>query len=291
MLRVVKELDGYAIQATDGVVGEVTDVLFDDESWVIRYLVVDTGNWLAGRAVLISPIAIAQLIPGKNALQVPMTMEQVRNSPDVDTHRPVSRQYEVRYFGYYGYYPYYWGTSALWGVSDYPAGLLSRLGPTDAGADLQQVSRDRGHVTPASDSHEHDDPHLRSASEVIHYHIEASDGGVGRVQGLLMDEETWAIRYLVVDTSNWWFGHRVLIAPSWLRKVSWPERTISVNLTQEAVRTSPPYHSEVALHRPDEIALHNYYRSAGYWANHVGTENPEYRVVSNERGEGSSKRP
>lgn len=102
MLCRLDKLEGYAIGASDGDVGRVTDFLFDDEAWVVRYLVVYTGSWLSNRTVLISPIAIGQPSWSDRTLPVSMTTEQVRNSPDVDTSKPVSRQYESEYFSYYG---------------------------------------------------------------------------------------------------------------------------------------------------------------------------------------------
>ncbi len=115
------------------------------------------------------------------------------------------------------------------------------------------------------EQHRNDDPHLRSANAVMHYHIEASDGGIGHVQGLLLDEDTWAIRYLIVNTSNWWLGHNVLIAPQWISGMSWPGRTVSVNLTREAIKGSPPYDSAGSLQRHEEVTLYNHYRREGYW--------------------------
>ena len=277
MLRRLNELEGYAIGATDGALGEVTDFLFDDEAWVVRYLVVYTGNWLSNRTVLISPIAIGK--PGWNdgTLRVPMTTEQVRNSPDVDTNRPVSRQYEMGYFGYYGYYPYYWGTSGLWGAGDDPGALRSGVDLAKEGVEPHTVAEDRARVALEAEKHRNDDPHLRSANAIKHYHIKANDGGIGHVQGLLLDEDTWAIRYLIVDTSNWWLGHTVLIAPQWIQGVSWSERAVSINLTQEAIKSSPRYDSGYAFHRYEEARLYDHYQRAGYWAHHVRLQNPEFQ--------------
>ena len=279
MLRPLKELEGFAIGATDGSLGQITDFLFDDEAWVVRYLVVYTGSWLSNRTVLISPIAIGTPSWDDRILRVPMTTEQVRNSPDVDTSKPVSRQYESGYFGYYGYYPYYWGASALWGASDHPSAL--QPGPVHAkrSVEPQTVAEERARVEREIDSHRDDDPHLRSVNAVMHYHIKATDGGIGHVQGLLMEEDTWAVRYLIVDTSNWWVGHTVLISPRWIEGVSWSERTVSINLTREAIKKSPPYDPAGSLQRPEEMNLHNHYRREGYWAENVRLRNPEFRPV------------
>jgi sporulation protein YlmC with PRC-barrel domain len=245
----LNDLEGYPIEATNGAIGQVTDFLFDDESWVVRYLVVQTGEWLSNRSVLISPIAIGQPTWSYRTLRVPMTTDQVRNSPDVDTNKPVSRQY----------------------------GLGG--GHAKEGVEPHTVAADRARVAREVDEHRNDDPHLRSANAVMHYHIKASDGGLGHVQGLLLDEDTWAIRYLIVDTSNWWLGHKVLIAPQWIQGVSWSERTVSIDLTREAIKASPPYDSAGTLHRHEEANLYNHYRRPGYWADHVALQNPEFRTV------------
>jgi sporulation protein YlmC with PRC-barrel domain len=280
MLRQLNELEGYAIEASDGAVGQVTDCLFDDEAWVVRYLVVYTGSWLSNRTVLISPIAIGKPAWSDKTLRVPMTMEQVKNSPDVDTKKPVSRQYEFEYFGYYGYYPYYWGTSALWGGSDFPRELRSGVSDAKEGVEPHTVAADRARVAREVEQHRDDDPHLRSANAVMRYHINASDGGIGHVQGLLLDEDTWAIRYLIVDTGNWWLGHKVLIAPQWIQGLSWSERTVAINLTREAIKGSPPYDSAGSLQRHEEASLHDHYQRVGYWADHVRLQNPEFHVVA-----------
>ncbi len=119
MLRSMKDLENYTIRATDGTIGHVKDFYFDDEAWVIRYLVVDTGSWLSSRKVLISPIAIGHPDWTEKVLPVSITKEQVKNSPNIDTDKPVSRQHEIRYLGYCGY-PFYWGGVGLWGATMYP---------------------------------------------------------------------------------------------------------------------------------------------------------------------------
>ena len=116
MLRTMKDFEDYAIHATDGVIGHVKDFYFDDEAWVILYFVVETGGWLSSRKVLISPIAISHPDWTDKVLPVSITKEQVKNSPDIDTDKPVSRQHEMRYLGYYDY-SYYWGGVGLWAAA------------------------------------------------------------------------------------------------------------------------------------------------------------------------------
>ena len=214
MLRSVKDLRGYAIGASDGDIGQVDDLYFDDESWVLRYLAVDTGTSLPGRRVLISPISLGHPDWMVQRLPVALTRERVQHSPDIDTQKPVSRQHEADYFRYYGY-PSYWDGIGLWGMGAYP-GYLTSASAVQADMDARSAE--------AKASHEADDSHLRSCKAVTGHHIEATDGEIGHVEDFLLDDETWAIRYIVVDTSNWWLGHKVLVAPRWIRSVSWLER-------------------------------------------------------------------
>ena len=278
MLRSMSDLEGYAIRATDGPIGHVTDVYFDDEAWVVRYLIVDTGSWLSSRKVLISPIAIGQSSGADKSLSVSITRQQVKNSPDIDTDKPVSRQHEMECLGYYSY-PYYWGGAGFWGAGVYPSSMLMGVGFAGSGAEHATAEAAGARAAREATQHQSDDPHLRSGKAVMKYDIGASDGDIGHVQGLLLDEETWAIRYLIVNTSNWWLGHQVLIAPQWIKNVSWPDHTVLVNLTRQAVKDAPPYDSAVAFDRDEEIGLHKHYERAGYWADEVKLENPQYRVV------------
>ena len=274
MLRGLNDLEGYAIRATDGLIGHVKDYYFDDEAWVVRYLVVEAGSRLSSRKVLISPVAIGQPNWTDKVLPVSITRKQVKNSPDIDTDKPVSRQHEMEYFGYYGYYPYYWGGAGLWGGGVYPGTMLMGADYAGSGGDYIMAQAEQARVAREAGQHENDDPHLRSGNAVMKYYIEASDGSIGHVQGPLLDDETWAIRYLIVDTSNWWVGHKVLIAPQWIQHMSWSERTVSVNLTRQSVKDAPPYHSAVMLDRGGEMSLHKHYKRAGYWADEVTLENP-----------------
>jgi hypothetical protein len=205
MLRNASDLKGFAIRATDGDIGAVEDIYFEDETWTVRYLTVDTGGWLGGRVVLISPILIRQADWQSKRLDAALTQEQLKNSPDINTHQPVSRQHESEYFAYYGY-PVYWGGPYMWGSSFLPGGLAV---PIAAALEVP------GPVSDPADSH------LRSSHEVTGYNIEAADGEIGHIAGFVMDDETWAIRYIEVATRNWWPGKKVLVSPAWIERVSW----------------------------------------------------------------------
>jgi uncharacterized protein YrrD len=225
VLRKAKDLVGYAIHATDGNIGAVTDLYFDDERWAVRYLVVDTGGWLTGRKVLISPRAFGELEWSAKVLPVSLTKSQVENSPDIDTNKPVSRQHEAAHLGYYEY-PFYWGGSGLWGMGEYPGDLSSQ---TAIEAELRANE-------PASPVTASDDSHLQSFNAVMGYHIHATDGEIGHVDDMLIDDRSWAIRDLVVDTSNWWGGHKVLIEPGSITSVTWSSAEVKVSLSRADVQ-------------------------------------------------------
>jgi hypothetical protein len=229
------------------------------DTWVIRYVVVDASTWLTSRKVLITPISIHHPNWGDRTLPVSISKEQVRNSPNIDTNEPVSRQNEMQYLRYYGY-PNYWGGEM------YPYGMDP--GYTGYGVDIVSHDRDlKAYLRSERDRHCNDNPHLRSCNNVIRYHLHANDGEVGHVVGYLLDDKTWAIRYLIIDTSNWWMGHQVLVAPAWITGVHWPNQTVSVDLSRKSFKNAPPYHSDVDWTRDMELNLFRHYGRSEYWAN------------------------
>lgn len=266
MLRSMNDLESYAIRATDGDIGCVKDLYFDDKAWVIRYLVVDAANWLSNRKVLVSPIAVDRSERTGKVLRVLITKEQVRNSPGIDTDKPVSRQHEMDHLDYFGY-PYYWGGSGLWGMSSSPSSMMTMSDNGSGG------SRSEPHDGTGSGSRlDHGNPRLRSCQEILGYRIKAIDGGIGQVQGMLVEEDTWAIRYMVVETSHWWSGHLVLVAPEWIRHVSWEEGAVAVNLRRQAVKGAPPYDPHAKLDRIRKLNIYKHYGHKGYWAEQEESE-------------------
>ena len=203
MLLAGSALKGFALEATNGKLGTVSDFLFSDETWRMRWLVVDTGVWLTGRKVLIHPSAIGGADYEHRELPVALTKAQVEGSPDILQDRPVSRQMENDLYGYYGWDP-------LWSGGFYGGGAMTLpFVPSSYLGDTALLER-----TDFEDQDEHDDPHLRSMTAVTGYHIHASDGEIGHVENLLVDSASWRIRYLIADTRNWWPGKHVLLSPA-----------------------------------------------------------------------------
>ena len=232
MLHSSGELQHYAVLATDGEIGTADDLYFDDQRWTVRYLVINTGDWLSGQRVLLSPLAVVAASREERDLRVALTRAQVEGSPPIDTHRPVSRQHERELAGYYGW-PLYWGGAGMWGAYAYPQQLLAGQAALEAEA--------RAHRRDVDGDGERDDPHLRSAREVIGYGIRALDGELGHVEDVLVDDEDWAIRYLVVDTRDWLPGRKVLVTPQWITAVSWEARAVAVDLTRDTIERGPAF--------------------------------------------------
>lgn len=259
MMHQAKDLSDLTIVASDGSsIGAVTDLYFDDQAWTIRYLVVDVGSWLARRKVLISPLAAGEPDWAAKVLPVALTRKQIRNSPDIDTNKPVTRQHESDYFAYYNY-PYYWGGMGLMGAGLYPPMLLVDGTSGEGRAEADQANS--GNASRAGD-HDH---HLRSTKAVRGYHIDAIDGEIGHVADLLVDEANWSIRYLVVSTGNWWLGHDVLLTPPWIKSVSWEKQSMAVDVTRDALKRAPCYDRASPLTRDLEVAVHQHYGRPAYW--------------------------
>ena len=230
MQRNLNHLIGWNLAATDGEIGTVEDFYFDDETWTVRYLIVKTGNWLSGREVLISPAALLKHSWEPGIFPVGITRDQVRNSPDIDTDKPVSRQQEAELAKYYPW-TNYWGTGfyqgGVWGV-------IPATPVIDPGT-IREVDR-----TKIS----HEDVHLRSSRQVKGYHIYASDGDIGHVADFILDDQTWQISYLLVDTHHWIGGRKVLVEVRHISEVQWNTSKVVVDLTVDAIKNSMVFEME-----------------------------------------------
>jgi sporulation protein YlmC with PRC-barrel domain len=228
MVLIIKQICGDKLGALDGEIGHVKDLYFDDQNWAVRYLVADTGSWMSGRLVLISPYAFGDLYQGGRMLLVNLTRQQIENSPSIESHKPVSRQYEEEYHQYYNW-PFYWDGWEVWGMSGFPI-LPQKTKPFQGEPAAVENKK------PATG-----DSHLRSANTIVGYHIQAGNETIGRVTDFVMDEKTWVIRHLVVDIRHWMPGKRVLISPKQIQRISWDEWKVFVDLTKEAVLGLPVF--------------------------------------------------
>jgi hypothetical protein len=264
MLSNAKALKGYKLNSLDGDIGKVKAFYFDDRHWTIRYLVAETGNWLAGRQVLISPYALVAVSSQEQHITIDLTKKQIEDSPSLNSDKPVSRQFEQAYYAYYGW-PMYWSGLNAWGY--YP--------------NLVRDPKQWKHTIPGEQAW---DPHLRSTDAVNGYYIQATNGEIGHIEDFIIDDETWAIRYLIIATHNWWPGKRVLLSPQWVERVSWGERKVFVNLSRETIKQAPEYDGSHPITRDYETRLHQHHRRDGYWA---GNEHRKEMAHAHENGKTS----
>jgi len=258
MLRSVKEIVGYVLGASDGDIGRCDDFLFDDRDWVVRFMVAKTAKWLPGRKVVVSPAFLDEPDWANRRLPVRLTKQQIEDSPPLDEHAPVSRAYEIEYWRHYSQPPYY-GAGALppyglgpggFGAYPWPAEVLNPTPePTTTGMEVAEKKEE----------------HLRSVEEMLGYGIAAIDRDIGHVDDFIVDDQAWALRYLVVDTGNWLPGRKILVATPWLGSIDWAEQRLHVELDAESIRNGPEFDPTEPVNRRYEIEIHNYYGRPYYW--------------------------
>ena len=210
-LKCTKSLVGKKIHATDGTIGHVHDFYFDDQSWMVRYLVVDTGSWLTGRQVLLSADAFGEIGTEIEILKAALSRRQIEESPSIGSHLPISRQYEEEYYSYYGW-PTYWGGVGMgYAETTYPATV----------------------PLPEKAFHSHKtEAHLQSVHDVRGYHIKATDGDLGYVDSFLFGSQDWQIRKIVVKTGVWNLGKEIHLFPEEIKSINYEKSFVEVRLSK-----------------------------------------------------------
>jgi len=240
MLWKASEIKGYAVAASDGEIGTVADLLFDDRSWTTRWLVVSTGNWFVRHKVLLPLSALGKPEVKLRQFSVQLTRQQVKDSPDADTDLPISRQIEASVYNYYGAPPY-WTSGFALESNAIATPLVMPISRNDTGP----RARSGTDAVP-----EDGDPNLRSVDTVIGYRIEATDGVIGHVEDFLIDDADWRLRYMIVDTKNWWPGQNVLLSPRQIKEIDWRARMVTVDVDRGKIKSAPLYDPKMTSDGP-----------------------------------------
>jgi sporulation protein YlmC with PRC-barrel domain len=253
MLRSLKDLESHKVHASDGDIGKVVKFLLDENNWMVRYLVVKTPRALSldGREVLISPISFSKVNWADKEFNLALTKKRIKDSPNIDTDKFVSHQQELAFYRHYNY-PHYWGGAGMWGASSSPSMLASGKWSDELEKRSQNGPRNI---------------YLRSDEEMHGYHIQGSDEEIGHVEDFIIDDQTWEVRYLVVDTSNWWFGKKVLVAPQWAIRISREENKVYVDMSRQEIKDSPVWDASAAINGDYEARLDAHYKRRAGQAN------------------------
>lgn len=246
MLRLAKPLIGYTLAARDGEIGRVDDLLFDDEAWVVRYLVANTRKWLPGRKVIIPPNALDAPDWAERTFPVALTKKEIEQSPPLAEEQPVSRQHEIELYRQFEWPGYWMGTEI---VGAWPEFFRRR----QEGDEAPEIRRQEG------------DSHLRSLDEVSGYRIGASDGEIGHLEDLILEDQEWWAVYLVVDTRNWLPGRKVIVSPQWVERFDWAAHEVTLAMDRDNIARSPEFDPATPVNRDYEEMLYDYYGRPKYW--------------------------
>ncbi len=259
MLRSTTAIYGYKIHVLDGELGKVHDFFFDDEKWVIRYLVAETGSWLNKRKVLISTHSLGKPDWASFTFFVNLKKEQVENSPPVDIDKPVSRRYEEKLHSHFGW-PVYWAGTLAPG----PPPISPAYPPIKSREKKEPMTTDKFSDVQTPETPE-EKTRIRSMKEVTGYYIGAKDGEIGHADDFIVNDDDWGIYYMVVDTRNWLPGRKVLVSRSWIEDIIWQDRKIFVDLRRDAIKKSPEFNPSEPVNREYEARLYDYYGRPKYW--------------------------
>lgn len=255
MLRSLMDLEGATVHSVEREAGRVEGVYLDDAYWSVRYLVVGTGSWLAGKTVLVAPRAVRRVESSVVVLE--LTKEQLQECPGADTDKPVSRQFETEIHDFFGW-PYYWEPDTFTNLTPIPVtenvyGPEGRLSASERIAEKQAAGEYKAH--------------LRCIGELGGYALEAKEGEIGHVEDFVaeIDDDGWPVRYLVVNVGKFLAGHRVLLSTEWVDRLSWEGKSVGVDLTREAVENAPPFDPSQPVNRSVEERLYDFYGRPRYW--------------------------
>ena len=214
LLQTIRDLERYTLLAVDGELGGVKAFYFDVETWIVRYLRVKIADRSMEKHVLISPIAIGEMNEDEKTIHIELACEQIQNSPPIDPARPLSRQDEIDYYRYYNWTPY-------WELSPSSGSLRSRIRLVDPSESAIPGAEQTA---------------LHSTGELKGYMVRALDGEIGHIDDFILDTQYWMIRYLQIDTADWWPGKCILINPAWIEDLRWRKQDMSIAATREGIR-------------------------------------------------------
>lgn len=260
MLRKLHSLKSFVVNGRNGKLGTVDDFYFDQKQFVVRYLVIDTGNWLKHEETLISTHAIDDIDFENREIHVSLSSEQLEESPSIEKNSPISKTKEKALIEYFGW-PDYWKKTHSSDSEFIHAGITERKKLLNFKTIEKEAAKQKSEIV---------ETNLRSLEEVRGYKIHAKDDKFGHLEDLFVEEEdSWIIRYLLIDTRNILEGKSVLIAPDWIESISWFNKEIFVSKDKKEIEDSPEYEepkeAKSYIDKSYEELLYDHYDEKKYW--------------------------
>lgn len=241
----MSEFIGNKLMANDGEVGVVSDMLFDDQSWFVRYFVITCGNWLDKKEILLIPSSLNLPRDESAQLSSDLTRDQIKKSPLIQSNLPVSRQFETELHSYYNWGPYWtYPISTAYGFTMYNKDMQQRA--NESGLEKNSVKQDF-------------DPSLRSLKAMEHRRLRSPDGELGRIEDMLIEASEARVSHLVVDTKNWWPSKNVLILTESITDISSMSDTVDTSVGKKKIQSAPSYESFEAGNEAYLQSLDEYY--------------------------------
>jgi hypothetical protein len=239
MLRSVKNLTGFTIAAADGEIGKVKDIYFDDLTWKVRYFVVETGNWLVGRKVLLSPVALHPVDMERKNFPTSLTKEQVKSSPDIDADKPVSVQQEEQLHKHY-----LWPQQREGGLGFMTTGMVGGVIAPDIPLEERLAKNTDSDSKVEDELPEFEipgDKHLRSFDSSNGYAVHANDGDYGAVYDFLIEDTLWTIPFVVIKAGNLFSNKKVLRPTSSIEKIEWANSSVYISHSVDFLKHLPEF--------------------------------------------------
>ncbi|PSL50806.1 PRC-barrel domain protein [Salsuginibacillus halophilus] len=257
MLFEAKKLRNFGVITSDGELGKIDDVYMDEDQWVIRYLVVNRKPLLPGGKVLVSPIAVERMDINGQTIHLNVTKEELEEAPGKEEAEPITRKKELELHHHFGY-GYYWPAQGMWGSFPYP----------------HQLRVEAPHHQRPQELPNEEEIKVRSLKEMTGdwsgYDVEGSDGDIGTIDDVIVEDDTWNIRYISVDTGRLFSTGHAVLSSSWILHTEDEEKKVRVKMARHEVQAAPEYVPGQPLDREFEERLFDHYDQEKYWEAEAG---------------------
>jgi sporulation protein YlmC with PRC-barrel domain len=244
MLRSCKSLEGYSLNASDGEIGHLKTIHFNDEDWSVKYLVVDIGSFWNEKKVLVLPNASYQFSWIEQNISVKLTRNQIKEALPYSSDLPVSDQHElINKLNF----------KSLYLIEPWSGSFLPLWFPDlKAGQALQNIVQEIG------------DKDLRCAKTITGYQVVLKDKEFGKVEDFILDCNEWIIRDIVIDANHILHSNKKIIPVSKIKVFDTDNQKIELELSSHELLDYTDYNEHQAVNREYVIKFYDYYGRLKY---------------------------